>query len=57
MKLIAFTKVKDIINLLNSNSINGRVKWTPELKQKILNIWDNNFSILDDDAIIKVKGW
>lgn len=57
MKLIAFTKVKDIINLLNSNSINGRVKWTPELKQKILNIWDNNSSILDDDAIIKVKGW
>lgn len=57
MKLIAFTKVKDIINLLDSNSINGRVKWTLELKEEILKIWDNNTSILNDDATIKVKGW
>ena len=57
MKLISFMKVKDIINLLDSNSINGRVKWTPELKEEILRIWDNNASILNDDATIKVKGW
>jgi len=57
MKLIAFTKIKDIINLLDNNSINGRVKWTPQLKEEILKIWDNNSSILNDDATIKVKGW
>lgn len=57
VKLIYFMKVKDVLHLLDSNSINGRVKWTPELKKEILLIWDNNTSILNDDATIKVKGW
>ena len=57
MKLIAFTKVKDIIKLLDDNSINGRVKWTPELKEEILKIWDNKSSILNEDATLNVKGW
>jgi hypothetical protein len=57
MKLIAFLKVKDIIKLLDDNSINGRVKWTPELKEEILKIWDNKNSILNEDATLNVKGW
>lgn len=57
MKLIAFNKIKDILSLLDKNSINGRVRWTPELKEEIIRIWDNNSSILNDDATIKIKGW
>ena len=57
MKLIAFLKIKDILKLLDDNSINGRVKWTPELKEEILKIWDNKSSILNEDATLNVKGW
>jgi len=57
MKLIAFLKVKDILKLLDDNSINGQVKWTPELKEEILKIWDNKSSILNEDATLNVKGW
>lgn len=57
MKLIAFLKVKDILKLLDDNSINGRVKWTPELKEEILKIWDNKSFILNEDATLNVKGW
>lgn len=57
MKLIAFSKIKDIILLLDHNSINGRVKWSPELKDQILNIWTNTLSVLNEDAILKIKGW
>jgi len=57
MKLIDFLKVKDILKLLNDNSINGRVKWTSELKEEILRIWGNNTSILNENASLKSKGW
>lgn len=57
MKLIAFLKIKDILKLLDINSINGRVKWTPELKEQVLNIWTNTTSELNENATLKKKGW
>jgi LAGLIDADG endonuclease len=57
IKAIDFEKIKDILNIIEENTVNIKVKWTPKLKEKILFIWNNNTSVLNENATLKTKGW